>query len=456
VSASAATTGEQPSLGDDLRALARCPRELWLVYLATFLEVVGITSFLVTLPLWLTSDFGMSDERAGWWAATMATLSSLFVFLVGSIADSIGVRRALILSFAFAAVTRLGMMLAPTATGAVVALLVYAFALATATPVLLTAGQRASTKRTRAFAFSFFYVSSNVGSGVAGFVVDATRRLFLDPTTHKLVHHVVTLPLLGDREMTANGAIMGFGFLSSTLAALVTLFMRRGFEERPDPDGEPPRTAAKASPLAALRDVVRDRAFWRFLLLLLFLSLVRMMFQHMHFTWPKYVTRELGDAFPVGRVWSINSLLILGLAPLATALTRRRKPFDVLLVGAFIASLSPFFLCFGSSMAFQVTTIVVLTIGEALFMPRLYEYNLAIAPRGREATYVSLAALPWFLAKFFVGPASGYLLSAYCPAEGPRRPAILWGLIGAMTMVGPIAIWLCRGWIRQKDELAKA
>jgi hypothetical protein len=176
------------------------------------------------------------------------------------------------------------------------------------------------------------------------------------------------------------------------------------------------------------------------------------MYQHMHFTWPKYVTREQGDAFPFGKVWGLNSLLILGLAPLGTALTRNRKPYTMITVGTTIAALSPFILCLGSSLAFQLAMVITSTIGEALFAPRVYEYNLAIAPRGREATYVSLAALPYFLAKFLVGPTSGYLLEAFCPAQGPRQPAILWAIIGMTTMLGPIGIYLGRGWLDAKAK----
>ena len=100
----------------------------------------------------------------------------------------------------------------------------------------------------------------------------------------------------------------------------------------------------------------------------------------------------------------------------------------MLLLGAFISAASPFVLCLGSSMPFQIAMILVLTVGEALWSPRLYEYNVAIAPRGREATYVSLAMLPYFLAKFLVGPTSGYLLDAFCPPAGPRQPALLWAV----------------------------
>ena len=449
-------TDDKTTLADDLRALMRCPRELWLIYLATFLEYVGVFSFLPTLPLWLSGDFGMSDQQAGWWAATFSILISLFVFLVGSIVDAVGVRRMLLFAFALAAVTRLGMSLAPSPFTAVTALLAFGFAYATTSPVLQTAIQRSSSKRTRAFAFSLWYVSFNVGGAVSGPMIDFTRKAFLDPGTKKLVSHVVNLPLIGPRTMSANGAIMGLGFLAAMAAVVVVLFMRRDFEHRRDPDGDAAPDAKKTHPLQALREVLSDRAFWRFIVMLLFLCLVRMMFQHMHFTWPKYITRIEGDAFPVGTVWSVNSMLILFLAPLGTAITRKRKPLDVLLFGAFVSALSPFVLCFGSSMPYQIGMILTLTIGEALWSPRLYEYNVSIAPRGREATYVSLAALPYFLAKFLVGPASGYLLARYVPEGGPYEPAMLWALIGLSTMLGPVGILMARGWIGKKDPPKEA
>lgn len=449
-SSSAPTT----TLGEDLRALLRCPRELWLIYAATFLEYLGIFSFLPTLPLWLSGDFAMDDKKAGWWAATFSTLVTLFVFLVGSIADSLGVRRTLIISFALAAVTRLGMAVAPSPDMAIATLLAFGFAYATTSPVLQTAVQRASSKQTRSFAFSLWYVSFNLAGAMTGpLVIDLTRRAFLDPATGKLAKRAIAVPLLGERMFSANTAIMALGFVFAVTALVVISFVRKDFEHRRETDEAAASEAApkKVSPLVALRDVLRDRPFWRFMVLLVFLSLVRMMFQHMHFTWPKYVLREQGEGFPVGTVWSFNSFLILFLAPLGTALTRKRRPFEVLLFGAFISALSPFVLCLGSSMPYQIGMIIVLTIGEALWSPRLYEYNVSIAPRGREATYVSLASLPYFLAKFLVGPTSGYLLATFVPAEGPRNAAMLWGIVGVSTLLGPIGIWLGRNWISKSD-----
>lgn len=452
------------TLKEDLQDLARSPRELWIVYAATFFEYLGIFSFLQTLKFWLSTDHHMSDTRAGWWAATFSTLLTLFVFFVGPLADAFGVRTMLLVSFSLAALTRLAMSLAPTDTTAIISLFAFGFAYATTSPVLQTAVQKATSKRSRAFGFSLWYVSFNLAGTFVGYIIDGTRDRFRDPVSHALVTRSVDLPLLGSRVMSAHSAILAIGFVFAVVAAVVVAFIRKGFGTEgflaepaapaagAEGAAEPPKP--RANPAKVLVEVLADKAFWRFMFLLVLFSLVKLIFQHMHFTWPTYVTRVEGEDFPVGRVWALNAFLILFLAPLGTALTRGRKPLDVLLLGAFITAASPFILCFGSGIYFQLAMVVTLTIGEALWSPRLYEYNLAIAPPGRESTYVSLAALPFFFAKLIVGPTAGYLLAAYCPEQGARQPAMLWGIIAAVTMLGPVGILLTRNWISQKPAQA--
>jgi MFS family permease len=430
--------GGTRTLRAGLRALLQCPAELWLVFAVTTLEYIGVYSFMLALPLWLSSDFGMSDERAGFWAAAFSTTATLFVFLVGSVADVLGERRTLVLSLGAASLLRVALALAHGEGMALACLLLFAFAYAASTPVLQVSVHRYSTKETHGLAFAFWYVALNAGGMLAGVLVDAVRSPFVDPSTHDLVLRTWTLPFLGATTLSAYRAIMGLGALATALAFAVTLQMRPHVERARRGDREP--AAKRTNPLAVVADVVRDPPFWRFMLVIGLLALVRMVFQHLHFTWPKYVTRELGEAFPWGKVWGLNSLLILGFTPLATALTRRMRMLDVMTAGAFVAAMSPFLLVVGSSYPFQVAMVVTLTVGEALAMPRSFEYAVAVAPRGRESTYVSLSSLPFFLAKLIVGPTSGYLLAAFCPATGPRHPAVLWGVIGATTMIAPVGL----------------
>lgn len=445
---------EQRSYWQDLRELLRCPRELWLTYGAIIFEYIGLYSFMSVLSLWLTSDFHFSDERASNWFGVFSGLLSLFAFLVGSIADVVGTRRMLIFSFGGAMATRAVMSVSPSAAVAIPALVAYSFALASGSPVLQTAVQKYSNKRTIAIAFSFFYIALNIGGVLSGQLIDRTKSFFADPITHHLVPRVVALPFVGDTTMSAYRAIIGLGTVTAFFAFITTLFVRSdealvraGLSTAP----EKPAGEGRKNPLAVLGEVVRDKAFWRFMILIALLVFVKAIFVHMHSTWPKYITRERGEDFDWGVLWSLNSVLILFFVPVVTAFTRKVSAFKIIMVGSFVTALSPFIFAIGPSTAVQITAIVVLTVGEALWSPRSYEYNVSIAPKGREATYVSLAVLPYFLAKFFVAMISGRLLTAYCPPQGARQSSTLWVIIGVITLAGPIAIALLRNVINPRE-----
>jgi hypothetical protein len=92
--------------------------------------------------------------------------------------------------------------------------------------------------------------------------------------------------------------------------------------------------------------------------------------------------------------------------------------------------------------------IVVLSLGESVYSPRLYEYAAAIAPKGQEASYMSLSYLPFFLAKLLVGMFSGVLLARYCPETGSRNSPMLWLMIALTTTVAPIGLIVFRRFIK--------
>lgn len=440
---------------DDLKALLHCPRELWLTYAAIVFEYVGLYSFMSVLSLWLTSDFHFDDTKASNWFGVFSALLSLFAFLVGSIADVVGTRRTLIFSFGAAMLTRALMSVSSSPAVALPALVAYSFALASGSPVLQTAIHKYSTKRTVAMAFSFFYIALNVGGVLAGQLIDRTKALFVDAETHKLVMRTFELPFIGSTSLSAYRAIIGLGTVTAALAFVATLFVRND-ARIPTLEVKATGGPKKTNPLGVLGEVVAHKAFWRFMLLIGFLVLVKAIFVHMHSTWPKYITRERGEDFDWGSLWALNSLLILVFVPIVTAFTRKIPAYTVIVIGSFITAASPFIFALGTSTAIQVTAVVVLTIGEALWSPRSYEYNVSIAPPGREATYVSLAVLPYFLAKFFVAMTAGKLLSAYCPPSGERNSAMLWSIIGLMTILGPIGILAFRNVINPRKATPDA
>jgi D-hexose-6-phosphate mutarotase len=155
------------------------------------------------------------------------------------------------------------------------------------------------------------------------------------------------------------------------------------------------------------------------------------------------------------------------LVPICGVLTQKITAYRMVTVGSLISALSVFFIALpaawfkpladgwlGNLIGHQwlgvvgavnplyisiFFFIVLLSVGEALWSPRLYEYAAAIAPKGQEASYMALSMLPYFLAKFFVGGTSGWLLAKYCPETGARHPEIMWFIIGCMALVTPAA-----------------
>jgi len=435
------TAQEKRPLREELRGLAGAPRELWLIYIAKYLESLAYFSMTKMLVLWLSKDFGYSDVAAGWWVTAFSLTVTALTVAVGFVGDAWGFRRILIVAFGTAIFARGLMAVAPTRTMAIVGLMAMTFGTAATTPVMTTAVRRYTPAQSMSFGFSFFYVVMNMGSASAGFLIDWARKLFVVPGHKELVPKLIALPVLGSTRISAYGLVFAIGLVCAALAFVVSLLIRKDVDlEKTSHEPEKPA----ASPFAIARELFGEKPFHRFLLFIGLLAVVRLMFQHAFMTFPKYVTRELGEAYPFGKVWAINPIMIIILVPIATVLTRHRSAFSCIVAGATISALSPFVLCLGPSTATVVGMVVVLSFGEALWSPRVYEYAAMIAPRGRESSYMGLSYLPLFLAKIVVGPLSGFLLARYVPVNPPRSSETMWLIIGLMTLAGPLLLIFLR------------
>ena len=95
--------------------------------------------------------------------------------------------------------------------------------------------------------------------------------------------------------------------------------------------------------------------------------------------------------------------------------------------------------------------VILLTVGEGFYSPRVYEYTSAIAPKGQEASYGALSYVPFLLAKLLIGTFSGLLLTRYCPEHGERHSAMLWLAVAVTATIAPIGLILLRNVIRVRE-----
>jgi dipeptide/tripeptide permease len=430
------------ALRKDIEDLLSSPRELWISYVIWLVESLGLYTMIFTLVLWLSVDFGYDDQGAANWATVFSSCATLFMLVSGFVGDTLGLRRGMIFGFGLLMVGRFMMGFAAARPMATTGLMVMCIGYAGVAPIINTAFRRFSHPRARAFAFSAYYVVNNLGSAGAGLIVDACRKPFLSADGKSLTPKVIDLPLVGAHTLSAYRSVFLVGAGLAVVGFLLAFFIRGDVDAERSGDSGPAERPRPPWEIAS--EVVREPTFWRFMLFMTLLVFVRMIFQHGHFTLPKYALRELGESSPIGRFQAINPVAVILLVPVVTAFARHRAPFRVILVGSFICALSVFILVLPASYWTIASFYLLLAIGESLVAPRMYELIATIAPKGRESSYMGLSGLPFFVAKLGALPMSGWLLSRYCPASGPRRSSIMWLIIGMSTVAAPVLMVLLR------------
>ena len=457
-------------------------RELWLTFLIKFLIFTAYSVTNKTMVLWLSKDLGFSDQAAGalvgWvWAPAM----TVFTLLAGSVTDAIGLRRTFFLGVAICTVAR-SVMVVSTIPWLALACGVLPLAIGEAlgTPVLLAATRRYSTTAQRSISFSIIYSIMNVGYVVAGYLFDYVRQLNLhvslfgfEPSSYQqlfivsLIFEIVLFPVIYfiRRKTEAAGGKSEIAGSSPDRRTAASFWSGIGTTVR--------KSAIDTAHL--FRRLISQSAFYRLLVFFLFIGFIKAIYLQMDYVFPKFGIRELGLYAPVGKISAINAWIIIFLAPTIGALTQKYAAYRMVVIGGAICAAGVFIMALPTQW-FQSATnstigqwlghgylglqgnihpyyimsalyLAVFSVGEAFYSPRVYEYAAAIAPPGQEASYGSLAYLPFLVGKILVGT-GGWLLAAFVPEHGPHRPATMWLIFALAASVAPIGLIALRRYIR--------
>ena len=461
-------------------------RELWLVFLVKLLmfAAYGLTNY--TLRLWLSEQFGYSDQRSLGIVAGWSLSMTVFTLLVGSLTDAIGMRKTFFLGVWFCLFARAVMAFTNLKWLALLGgLLPLAVGEALGAPVLVSSVRRYSNTGQRSISFSIIYMMGNVGFLVAAYFFDLVRQ-------HLGEHGHMSLPLAGLRLTTYQTLLLvALGLEFSILPFLY--FLRAGAEATdegvrfaPAPAKDPAKNlwdSFRFSVESSLKEAVRlfvrlfqQDGFYRLLAFLMLIAFLKLIFMQMYYVYPTFGIRELGDGAPVGRLWGINSILVIALVPLIGALTQRFSAYRMVILGGVISAGSVFIMALptswfeplanspvgywlghgylglqGSVHPYYVMIalfVVLLSFGEAFYSPRVYEYAAAIAPKGQESSYGALSYVPFLLAKLLVGTVSALLLAKYCPAHGPRHSGTMWLFVALTASIAPVGLMVLRRYIR--------
>jgi len=462
--------------------LRHASRDFWVVQLVNLLDGIAYFAMLPALTLYLSENLGLNDQAAGNWFGALMAVYTAVGFVSGFIADSVGIRRTLLVSVVTLVISRLAISFFTAEAVVVPALFLIMIGTSIMTPVLVAATKRYTTRETRTAGFNFLYLLWNVGVILAGPALDLIRSTSL-----------------GNRGIFMMGSVLSI-LCWICIVALMRKRIRRMDEDRErvkaggaetEAESESgPETEAETesesesevedetweNPLVIAWSVIRESAFWRFMLFLVLVVGVKLVFEYWHALSPKYYLRVIGPDAPIGTINSLNGWVIcIGLI-ISTPIVARFKLFNVMLLGICISAVSVFIpvippqLLMGLDPAalargyyiLVLGQVLLFSIGEVIWSPRLYEYTAAIAPKGREASYMGLSNFPMFFARMLVGPLSGYMLINYCPegttavsaATAPflRSPQFMWLILACLALASPILILLLRRVIQKESS----
>jgi len=429
--------------------LRYAPRELFMIISMKFAEIAAYYSAAYIYTNFFTEELGMSDQVAGNIYAAYGFISTFLGVGAGIVIDKLGVRKSLLIGTISSVIARFGTGVTNSKVLAVlISITLFPLGGAFGVPVLALGIRRYSHKDNRKFAFSIFYTMLMLATLLGTMSINQIRGFFPIGTS------------VFGWELSWMRLVWMFSTALSLYTVLCAFFLREIYvlDDKPLEDMviEPAKPATGSS-MAVLKQIAKNPRFWRLTMVSVIFCGVQMGFRHLDATFPKYMMRTYGENAPWEVILSINPIVVFFCAPVCTALLIKynvgfRK---ALLLGAFLSGFSPFFLAAFESYLGSIVWITIMSIGQAIWGPKLYEYSTMSAPQGREGLYVAITASPIYLSTVPTGLVSGWLLEHYCPKNSrpeDRQGQLLWFWVAVSVCTSPILLWLFRKKLLKRGE----
>jgi len=206
-----------------VKGLVGSPRELYLMFFTKLTEYSAYGAASYTFVLYLSKDVGLGDSGAAAYYTVFSLTMTITVMVVGSVCDTIGVKKTLLIGTFMLLTARFFM---PLSSGIVFTTLLgflpFALGVAITGPVLKVGIKKFTTAESATLGFGLFYTLMNIGFAIGGWLFDAIRNAYGDGGS-------VTVPVLGF-EISTYQAILGIGFFINIPDIIAVFMMRDGVE----------------------------------------------------------------------------------------------------------------------------------------------------------------------------------------------------------------------------------
>jgi MFS family permease len=145
-----------------------------------------------------------------------------------------------------------------------------------------------------------------------------------------------------------------------------------------------------------------------------------------------------------GFIPATNAIMVVTLQMFVTRWTKRRKPIQMIALGAFFYGMAAMMIGFGAGFWTFWLAMVVMTTGELVMVPTATTFSANLAPADKRGRYMSIHGMTWGIASG-IGPLTGGILS---DSISPHAP---WFAAGAAGFISILFYFLLSKRLRNND-----
>ncbi len=430
-------------------------RTFWVANVLELFERFAYYGSKAILAVFIAEQVGLGSETATFLAGSVFnTLLYFLPLLAGTVVDRYGFKRSLLACFGIFSVGYFmiglgGLPLGQPLVQAVgpkawmlLALVVTAIGGSLIKPSIVGTVARTTAEDTKALGYSIYYTLVNIGGAVGPFIALAVREnvgisyVLVVSSLTSLALFIATAIFYKEPKAPSDApAAAAFGtVLARMLRLLFCPLILLWHAAR--------LAVARAERIREGRRALLQRQYapLRFLTFLVIFSGFWAMFWHVFYALPFYVK----DYLKFGRfeiIETVDAMTIIVVTIPATALAKRLKPLQAMVLGFALATACWFLMGSVPTLAGAVAGMVLFAVGEAIQSPRFYEYVANLAPQDQVGTYMGFAFLPIAIGTFIAGWSSGYLVTHYVENGNPAAPQ-MWYVVGVYGIVSTILMLL--------------
>jgi MFS family permease len=387
------------------------PHTFWMLIIAVFIDHVGGALIYPFLSLFITDKFGVGMIQVGQIFAIYAIFGVFGNIIGGAMTDKFGRKTMIIFGLVVSALTALSM-------GFVNQFSVFYF-LTAVVGLFSNAGGPAQQamvadllpEKQRAEGFGVIRVVANLA--------------------------VVIGPAIGG--LLASKSYLYLFILDAVISTITAIFVFVVLPETKPETSEEHKEQSLGKTLAGYSIVLKDRLYIVYILISMLLTLAYM---QMNSTLPVFL-RDMHQVSPQGYgfLLSINAALVVALQFWTTRRLSQYPPLLMTALGTLLVGVGLAIFGFTSLYAVFIAAMIIVTIGEMIWVPVGQALVARFAPEDMRGRYMALFGFAWIIPSA-IGPlAAGVIMDTY-------NPNWVWyvsGIISAVAALGFTAMHLHAG-----------